>query len=95
MQISDSRVPTIPPRVTLCAIGYTVKIAEGMVLFASEPGVWGCYTRLAFARVCGCWYVSISSSGDRAMVSHIAEAQRLVSEWFGGNHNCKRGENVP
>lgn len=86
---------TIPSRVLLCAIGYHVAIADNMVLFSTEPGVAGCYTRMMFQRVYGCWYVTIVDSDEKVMVSHIEAANKLVCEWFGGNHNCPQGENVP
>lgn len=85
----------IPGRVLLCAIGYTVTAREGMVLFSAEPGVAGCFTRLAFTRQAGCWYVEIHSSCGTAMVSHIVAAQKMVNEWFGGNHDSPRGDYVP
>ncbi len=82
---------TIPARVTLCAIGYKVQVHEDMVVFASEP-FGPCWTRLTFTRQAGCWYVSILSSREMAMVSHIQAAMELVQEWFGGNHCFANGE---
>lgn len=84
---------SVPPRVSLQGIGYKVVVADNMILFSSEPGVWGCYTRMMFQRLCGCWYVTIKSSNDMAMVSHIIAAQKLVEEWFGANFKQRHGEN--
>jgi hypothetical protein len=91
--MAHTRKRTIPSRVTLCAIGYHVAIADNMVLFSYEPGVAGCFTRLMFERRCGCWYISVTSSSGLAMVAHIASAQELVDKWFGGDHEFENGEN--
>lgn len=85
----------IPKRITLCAIGYNVIVAEDAVIFSSEPGIAGCFTRLTFQRCAGCWYVSVIDSDDKAMVAHVIAAHRLLSEWFGPDHDCRRGENKP
>lgn len=92
----------IPDRAVLCAIGYHVVATDNMVLFSAEPGVAGCYTRMMFTRNCGCWYVELLSGhvgniepSNKIMVSHVMAAQGLINEWFGGNHDCPRGENRP
>ncbi len=85
----------LPDAVTLCAIGYHVRAVEGAVLFSSQPGIAGCFTRLTFTRHAGCWYVSTIDSDDKAMVAHISAAMKLVVMWFGGDHVSPRGESVP
>lgn len=84
-----------PDRVLLSCIGYRVTVSEGMVLFASEPGVAGCYTRMAFQRINGCWYVTLADSDDKTMVSHIVQAYSLVCTWFGDNFKGLNGPEVP
>ena len=79
--------------VLLSAIGYRVTVSENMVLFSTVPGVAGCYTRMMFQRVCGCWYVTIDDSDEKVMVSHVMQAYSLVCECFGDNFKGKNGEN--
>jgi hypothetical protein len=85
-------IQNIPANVSLCAIRYRVQVHEGMVVFSEKDRCGPCYSRLAFQRKCGCWYVTVESSGGSAMVAHIAAAQAFLGQWFGGDHCCERGE---
>jgi hypothetical protein len=90
-----STLGVLPDEVTVCAIGYRVKVHEGAVHFTESESVYGCRQQIVFDRRCGCWYVSITGQQEAAMASHITKLHELVSQWFGGNHDCPRGEHRP
>ena len=82
----------VPTNVTLRDIGYRVSVHEDIIVFRETGGVAGCWTRMAFERKCGCWYLRQDSSEGSVMVSHVIAAMQLIEEWFGGNHDFKKGE---
>lgn len=82
----------VPESVSLNGIRYRVRTHEGCVVFVNSGECGPCYHRFTFERKCGCWYVAVDSSSGDVMVSHVIEANRLVCEWFGKNHECPRGE---
>jgi lysozyme family protein len=83
----------IPNEVNLRGIMHRVTVHEGGVLFSPADPFGPCWTRMMFERKAGCWHVTLGSSDDNAvMVSHVEEAMRYAEQWFGGNHECPRGE---
>lgn len=86
---------SLPKSVVLRGTGFSVHFHEDMVLFADEDRCGPCFAKLQFERRAGCWYVSIHSLSEGAMVSHIMAAQELIDEWFGGNFQFTNGEHRP
>lgn len=83
----------LPKQVVLRAIRYSVSMHEGMVVFTSQGECGPCWTRMAFQRKCGCWYVNAGSTSGDVMVSHIAAAMEVLAHWFGDDFRGMGGEN--
>ena len=75
----------LPATANLSGIMHNVVESEGLIVFSQQPGIWGCHSRIAFQKVDQCWYVSLTSTFDKVMVSHILKAWKIVEEVYGGN----------
>ncbi len=84
-----------PKHVTVHGCGYRVTVHEDAVIFTEEEPIYGCRQQIIFDRRAGCWHVRITGQMEAAMAAHIAKMTARVSEWFGGDHECSRGENRP
>ena len=84
---------SVPGRVVLRGIEFRVRVHDNCVIFTESTRCGPCYASIIFERKTGCWYVTINSSSESVMVTHIEAAYERVKAWFGGNHSFTKDEN--
>ena len=84
----------LPKSVLLGCILHRIQEHEGLISFCEEGGIFGIHTQITFERDGDgmCWYLSLSATFGKVMVSHIIQAYKLVCEAYGDNFETKKLE---
>jgi len=90
-QYFGDSIEVMPTFVTLCAIGYNVRVSEGLVLFTEEMSI-ASSSRISFERdpyekCSDLWYVECKG---HIPASHVVTAYDWVKAVYGGSFEYKR-----